>query len=83
MKPTAPHKCPRFDSCSAPICPLDPHALKRTMLRDERVCHYIRNFRETFADNSLDREIAVAVKELIVGASLNAALARALKRLGK
>jgi len=53
------------------------------MLRDERVCHYIRNFRETFADNSLDREIAVAVKELIVGASLNAALARALKRLGK
>ena len=30
--------CPRFDHCSAPICPLDCHWQRRTHLPGERVC---------------------------------------------
>jgi len=37
----SPDTCPKFDSCSAPICPLDPDWNKRVMLRDERVCFYL------------------------------------------
>ena len=35
-------ECPRFDGCSAPICPLDPNALDRAHLKGEAVCHYLR-----------------------------------------
>ena len=34
---TAP-RCPRFNSCSAPICPLDPKWPLADHRRDERVC---------------------------------------------
>jgi len=81
MPNLTPQQCPRYDSCSAPICPLDPHALKRRMLRDERVCHYIRKFSQKLHDDSVDTKIAEAISELMVHASLNAALNRALKKL--
>lgn len=31
-------RCPRFDSCSAPICPLDPHWPTAQHIQGERVC---------------------------------------------
>ena len=34
--------CPRFDGCSAPVCPLDPNALDRAHPKDEAVCFYLR-----------------------------------------
>lgn len=34
--------CPRFESCKAPICPLDSHQHKRRMLEREPTCHYLR-----------------------------------------
>ena len=34
-------ECPRFEYCSAPLCPLDPLWRERTMLKNERVCHYL------------------------------------------
>lgn len=34
--------CPRFSKCSAPICPLDSDWAKRTHLRGEPVCLYLR-----------------------------------------
>jgi hypothetical protein len=34
-------KCPRFNHCSAPLCPIDPVWRKRAMLKNERVCHYL------------------------------------------
>ena len=37
----SPNTCPKFDNCSAPICPLDPEWHTRRMLRDERVCFYL------------------------------------------
>ena len=33
--------CPKFESCSAPICPLDPDWRKRRHLKVERVCFYL------------------------------------------
>lgn len=34
--------CPKYNKCSAPICPLDPDWKKRSMAKDERVCFYLR-----------------------------------------
>jgi len=31
-------ECPKFPTCSANICPLDPEWRKRTHLNGERVC---------------------------------------------
>ena len=31
-------RCPRFDSCSAPICPLDPQWPRAQHIQSERVC---------------------------------------------
>jgi hypothetical protein len=36
--------CPKFNRCSAPICPLDPDVLSRTYLPGEPVCLYMREF---------------------------------------
>jgi len=35
------YDCPRFDACSAPLCPLDRDLRKRSHLKNERICHYI------------------------------------------
>ncbi len=36
-----PDDCPRFHSCSAPICPLDPELAAVVHLEGERVCLYL------------------------------------------
>jgi len=33
--------CPKFQACSAPICPLDPNWRKALHLKHERVCFYL------------------------------------------
>jgi len=33
--------CPKYQSCSAPICPLDPNWRKALHLKHERVCFYL------------------------------------------
>ncbi len=33
--------CPKFQSCSAPICPLDPNWRKACHLKGERICFYL------------------------------------------
>jgi len=35
-------RCPRFNRCSAPLCPLDPNREDRSHLRGEPVCGYLR-----------------------------------------
>lgn len=37
-----PADCPHYDTCSAPICPMDSDWRQRNMLKDEQVCLYIR-----------------------------------------
>jgi len=34
-------RCPRFDSCSAPICPLDPQWPSAQHIQGERVCGFL------------------------------------------
>jgi hypothetical protein len=38
------YDCPKFDSCSAPICPLDSDWEIRTHLDGERVCYYLTEY---------------------------------------
>lgn len=35
-------KCKRFNSCNAPICPLDKDFLNHVHLQDEPTCYYLR-----------------------------------------
>ena len=35
------HDCPKFNSCRAPVCPLDPEWRERTQLNSEPVCFYL------------------------------------------
>jgi hypothetical protein len=36
--------CPRWDSCSAPICPLEPDWRKHEMRLNEKLCHHLREY---------------------------------------
>ena len=42
--PCTPRSCPKFDKCSAQICPLDRHWQKRRHLCEERVCFYLLEY---------------------------------------
>ena len=33
--------CPKFDTCNAPICPLDPARAKRSYLKGEPICLFM------------------------------------------
>lgn len=35
-------RCPKFDTCSAPVCPLDPQWSARRHLAGERICLWLR-----------------------------------------
>lgn len=35
------HSCPKWNTCSAAICPLDEKFSKRTHLDDDRVCFFL------------------------------------------
>ena len=41
MNKRHPGQCPRFNRCSAPLCPLDPHWRRCKMLRDEHMWYYL------------------------------------------
>lgn len=34
-------RCPKWEQCSAPICPVDSNWQSRTMQNDEAVCYYL------------------------------------------
>ena len=34
--------CPKFEQCSAPICPIDPEWQKRVYKKGDPVCFYLR-----------------------------------------
>ena len=41
------YDCPKFKSCSAPICPLDESWELRSHLDGDRVCHYLTMLQKT------------------------------------
>ena len=77
--------CPRFNSCSAPICPIDPDWRERVHRKGEPVCFYLRlHSKNALWDpksGSVPRKLARRVGELapeIMGRY--APLKRALER---
>jgi hypothetical protein len=38
------YDCPKFDRCSAPVCPLDDRWQERSYLDGERVCYYLTEY---------------------------------------
>lgn len=36
--------CPRWGSCNAPLCPLDPGISQRKYLRGEAICFYMHEY---------------------------------------
>ena len=35
------YQCPKYESCEAPLCPLDEEWNTRKMVQDENLCHYL------------------------------------------
>ena len=77
--------CPKFDKCSAPICPLDPNMLRSRHRQGERSCFYLREYskidtRAVFWDitpRELADRVAKAYPEVITRyTSLKSALRR-------
>ena len=52
MNPT---DCPKFNGCSAPICPLDADWRKRTHLDGERACFFLSEYGKPAALPTLRR----------------------------
>ncbi len=46
-----PNICPRYQSCNAPICPLDPGCLNRVYLKGEAICFYLSEAQKQRAKN--------------------------------
>jgi hypothetical protein len=88
--------CPNWESCNAPICPLDADWKKRNMLRGEAVCRYLREYAKVtsgkasnyFFQGSLPEEvqkvIAKAYPDILAShGRINSAMKRAAKTPSK
>ena len=53
------HDCPRFDKCSAAICPLDPGWRKRVHARGDETCLYLRESQKPTRDEVFTGEQGV------------------------
>lgn len=76
-------RCPRFDGCSAPVCPL--MGLTGTHLRGDEVCFYLREASKPGGEARLRCYLPEDLKETIVEATstaiaLHGDIARALRR---
>jgi hypothetical protein len=57
--------CPRFDKCSAPICPLDTDWKHRVYRKGEPVCFYLLEFVKPDAKAQFRGSIGVPIYEAI------------------
>lgn len=57
--------CPKFEYCSAPICPLDKQVLTRSHLKGETTCLYLREYAKTgfraISEGYIPRNIGSAI----------------------
>lgn len=73
MLPINPNQCPKFASCSAPICPLDADWRKRSHRKGERVCLYLREASKNggtlentgYLPEALNEKISQAYPEIV------------------
>ena len=47
------YDCPKFDACSAPICPLLPSVSTQSMCNGERVCYYLTEYQKVNSETIL------------------------------
>ncbi len=57
--------CPKFDRCSAPICPLDPDWRLRVYRRDEPICFYLLEYVKPHARAQFIGGMAMPIYEAI------------------
>jgi hypothetical protein len=78
--------CPKFDNCSAPICPIDPEWKKRVHIKGDPVCFYMREHskhghrgqnRGVVAEELLKEVVRVYPEALSLYAPLKSALKKA------
>ena len=60
------YDCPKFKSCSAPICPLDAEWELRSHLNGERVCYYLTEYSKEAVRPILKEGLAAEHYEAIV-----------------
>jgi len=82
------YSCPRFDRCSAPVCPLASPDMTGTHLRGEEVCVYLREAVKPGGPerlrSSLSEHIAEGVLRAVPAAmSLAGDLGRRLRRASR
>lgn len=60
-------KCPKFNGCSAPLCPMDPN-LEYTEIRDGRVCgrHWYVEYYEVCTNQKYSQHPMVRAQKRIV-----------------
>jgi hypothetical protein len=58
--------CPRYDKCSAPICPLDPDWRLRSHLPGEPVCRWLTELAKPGGERRLRGELSEATASAIV-----------------
>ncbi len=79
------YHCPRFDRCSAPICPVDPDWKLRVYRKGEPICFYLLEYVKPDAEaqfqGSIGVQIYAAIKKHLDAISHRyAPLSRALER---
>jgi len=64
-----PYDCPKYKSCNAPICPIDPGWFSRTYIKGESVCFYMMEAQKPQArcrfDGAIEGEIYQAICRVI------------------
>jgi hypothetical protein len=61
-----PTSCPRYLTCSAPICPLDPDWPKRSHLHEDRVCIWLTELSKPGGEQRIRLPLEGAVAQRVV-----------------
>lgn len=79
----SPQSCPKWKTCSAPVCPLDPNYSRCKTLNGESVCPWLREAVKADGAGNIPADIAPAVMRALPilqetgGAALKGKLKRA------
>lgn len=65
-------ECPRFDSCSAPLCPLDSDWTRRKYRRDEAVCPLVLEVAKDGGADRLRDKLPTVAETVLVASPLMA-----------
>ena len=74
--------CPKFDACSAPICPLDEDYKLRVHLTEDRACLYLREYAKSATRGQLKVTVPDEMYNLIAECHLDILLRDKGDKLG-